>query len=804
MSQPFRPLGDFQELTDLGDRVRLAAQRGALELTPFPDSILRVRIGRTKRLPAYRSLALITDEANPRAHRERRESKRLSARFASELSVVKYQIEPTDTGFQLRSGNLITHVQFQPLRLSFTRPKSPAFASDLAIGLRDEQVVVHKTLHPGEHVYGLGEKTGWLDKRHRRYRMRNTDVCLENPGCIGNITDPLYASFPVFIVHNAKGSYGVFVDNAEFTEFDFTHADHYEFSAPAEALNYYLLPGPTLPDVLRQYTRLTGRIQLPALWALGYHQCRWGYATEADARRVAAELRARDIPAEAIWFDIDYMDGYRVFTWDREDFPRPAHLVADLRAQGFRAVTILDPGVKVDKSYVVYREGQHGGHFIKHTNGKEYNGNVWPGRSAFPDFHRAETREWWTGRVRRWLAESGVAGIWNDMNEPASTDVTGPIVDARHDGGQLPHAAARNTYALQMARATYGGMLAHDPDSRPFLLTRAAFSGAQTVTALWGGDNSPQWEHLAASLPMLMNLGLSGMPFVGVDLGGFAGDTSGELLARWTQAGAFYPFCRNHAMAGTNAHEPWAFGPEVEAICRKYIELRYQLLPYLYNLFYEAAQTGAPLMRPLVWHYPTDPLTFNLSDQFILGPDLLVAPLLAPGLNARAVYLPKGRWHRWHPNVGEVYDGPVHIVARAPLDELPLFVRAGAIIPTWPVAQHTGAIHRAELSLHLWPGQGQLDFYEDDGETRAYERGDEGWRITPFKMKTTGEGVTLTWGKPRGRYVGERSSWTFVIHALPNAAAALDGQPIALRRAGGALVARVRDDGKKHTLTLQP
>jgi alpha-glucosidase len=188
----------------------------------------------------------------------------------------------------------------------------------------------------------------------------------------------------------------------------------------------------------------------------------------------------------------------------------------------------------------------------------------------------------------------------------------------------------------------------------------------------------------------------------------------------------------------------------------------------------------------------------------MLGPDLLVAPLLAPGLNARAVYLPKGRWHRWRPTVGEVYDGPVHIVARAPLDELPLFVRAGAIIPMWPVAQHTGAIQRAELSLHLWPGQGQLDFYEDDGETRAYERGDEGWRITPFKMKTAGEGVTLTWGKPRGRYVGERSSWTFVIHALPNAAAALDGQPIALRRAGGALVARVRDDGKKHTLTLQP
>jgi alpha-glucosidase len=791
MPHPFRSLGDFHDLTDLGDRLLLTAQRGALEITPLPDHLLRVRIGRRKKLPAYHSLTVNADELNRRA-----------SRGSNRPSAVQYKLEPSETGFHLHSGKLITHVQFQPLLISFAHTRRAAFATDLALGVRAEHVVAHKALQPGEHVYGLGEKTGWLDKRHRRYRMRNTDVGLEHPAGIGNVTDPMYASFPVFIVHSARGSYGIFVDNTEFTEFDFTQADHYQFSAPAETLTYYLLPGPTLPDVLRQYTSLTGRIQLPALWALGYHQCRWGYATEADIRQVAAELRARNIPADGIWFDIDYMDGYRVFTWDQGDFPRPAQLTTDLGAQGFRVVTIIDPGVKVDKRYAVYREGQRGGHFVRHPNGKEYNGSVWPGRSAFPDFHRAETRQWWAGLVRRWMADYGVAGIWNDMNEPASTDVAGPIMEARHADGQLPHASARNTYALQMARATYEGMLAHDPDSRPFILTRAAFSGAQAVTALWCGDNSPQWEHLAASLPMLMNLGLSGMPFVGVDLGGFGGDTNGELLARWTQAGVFYPFCRNHATTGANAHEPWAFGPEVEAICRKSIELRYQLLPYLYNLFHEAAQTGAPIIRPLVWHYPDDPATFNLNDQFMLGPDLLVAPVLAPGLTARAVYLPQGQWRRWQ-RQGLPVRGPTHIIADAPLDELPLFVRAGAILPLWPVAQHTGAINRTEVSLHLWPGDGQLDFYEDDGETRAYERGDDGWRSTRFKMKMTDKGLSLAWGKPQGRYTAGRSHWTFVIHSLPNAAAKLDGQPVSVRRVEGALAVRVRDDGRRHTLIVQ-
>lgn len=773
-----RPFGHFQTFVNHGDRVAVAAARGTLEISPHPSGALRVRIGRKKRLPEYQSLAVVFPaETQPAAS--------LRAR-------------PTKTGVAMRTRAAAVRLQFDPLALSFSDTKGPAFAADLFLGFRGGQIVVRKKIGPEDRLYGLGEKTGWLDRRGRKYVMRNADVWREHPAGLGSATDPLYASFPFFIVHNRRRAYGIFVDNPEFAEFDFTGDDWLEFSAPADALNYYVLPGPTLPDVVRQYTDLTGRMPLPALWTLGYHQCRWGYASEADIRRVASELRNRNIPADGIWMDIDYMDGYRVFTWDKKDFPRPKQMIADLRRGGFRPVAIVDPGVKVDDGYFLYDEGRAGDHFVKHPDGREYNGAVWPGPSAFPDFHRAATRAWWADHVRRWLADTGLSGLWNDMNEPAARDITGPILDTRHDG--RPHASARNTYALQMARATFDGMLARDPDSRPFILTRAAFSGMQTVSALWGGDNSSQWEHLAASLPMLMNLGLSGMPFVGVDIGGFGGGCDGELLARWTQAGAFYPFCRNHAAAGTRSQEPWVFGPEIEAICRKYIGLRYQLLPYLYNLFREASLTGAPILRPLVWHYPKDPNTFNLNDQFMLGPDLLIAPILAPGLSARAVYLPKGKWYRWAGRgaAAAPLHGPAHVVASAPLDELPIFVRAGAIIPTWPLAQHTGAINRAGVTLHVWPGDGSLDFYEDDGASRGYERG--GYRLTPIRMRSRGRRLDIEWKRPRGEYGMGRSRWTVAVHSLPGRVrAALDDRPVRCRREGDTLFCELKDGGLTET-----
>lgn len=785
MPKNYRPFAAFRALNHDHDRMTLQFERGLIELKPAALGVVRVRAARRRTLPAYESLALANDLPDPPA----------------------YRLKPAAAGAQFNQPGLTVQIEFEPLRLVFARPGAAhgAALTAVEIGARAEFVVARAGIAPGEHVYGLGEKTGWLDKRHRRYRMRTTDVMLEYREGIGIATDPLYASFPVFIVHSQAGSYGVFVDNSEYTTFDFAQAGepggHYEFSAPAPALNFYVLAGPTMPDVLRQYTQLTGRLRLPALWTLGYHQCRWGYRTEADFRAIAGELRERHIPADALWFDIDYMDGYRVFTWDKRRFPQPAQLLADLKAQGLRTVSIVDPGVKTDPAYALYREGRAGAHFVKHPDGQEYNGNVWPGRSAFPDFHLSETREWWAGHVRQWMDETGLAGLWNDMNEPAVTDVSGPIEQVLHGGGKLPHPVARNTYALQMARATYAGLSARAPNARPFVLTRAAFCGAQTVAALWAGDNSPLWEHLANSLPMLMNLGLSGMPFVGVDIGGFGGDTHAELLARWFQAGAFYPFCRNHAMTGTNPHEPWAFGPEIEAICRRYLELRYQLLPYTYGLFREAAQSGAPIMRPLAWHYPADPATFNLSDQFLFGRDLLVAPVTAPGLTSRAVYLPRGDWYRWGVNDAAPSRGPGHVLAEAPLAAMPVYVRGGAIVPMWPPAPHTGAIARDQLELHLWPGRGELDFYEDDGLTQAYTRGE--YRLTPFRLRPSSGGCALTWGPTTGSYRDERTRWTFALHGLTGVQAHLDGKRLRARRARDTVVVEVPDDGEKHSLSWE-
>jgi alpha-glucosidase len=753
----------------------LHADRGPIELTPIAPGVVRVRVGRNRRLPTYRSLALV-EQAPPST---------------------AFEHQPTERGHLLSAPGLSVVVQSDPFHLSFARSQRDVFASGLTLAQRGETLVARLALDDDQHVYGLGEKTGWLDKRHRRYRMRNTDVMLEFPEAIGIATDPLYASFPVFIVHGPRGSFGVFVDNPEFTTFDLT-GGACEFAVPAPALNFYVLAGPTLPDVVRQYTALTGRVSLPPLWALGYHQCRWGYRTEAEFRAIAEELRSRQIPADALWFDIDYMDGYRVFTWNRRRFPKPAQLMTDLKRMGLRGVSIVDPGVKVDPDYDVYQEGQAGGHFVTHADGSEYHASVWPGRSALPDFHAPAARAWWAARVRRWMAETGLSGLWNDMNEPAGTDLSGPVSDARHASGDLPHPSARNTYGLQMARATHAGLLAHAPDARPFILTRAAYSGAQTVTALWGGDNSPHWEHLSGSLPLLLNLGLSGMPFTGADIGGFAGDTHAELLARWFQTGVFYPFCRNHAMNGTNAHEPWAFGPRVEAIARRALELRYQLLPYLYNLFYQSSQTGAPILRPLVWHYPDDPVTFNLSDQFLFGRDLLVAPVVQPGQSARAVYLPEGVWYRWGSD--EKLEGPAHVIAPAPLEETPIYIRAGGLLPMWPVAQHTGAVRRGGLRLHLWPGRGDLDYYEDDGETPAYQRGE--YRLTRFDWRSGGAGATLKWSPSTGTYCDDRTEWTFVFHGLPGLKAELDGKPLRGRREGTTFIIAVPDDAQGHTLRL--
>lgn len=545
--------------------------------------------------------------------------------------------------------------------------------------------------------HGLGEKTGYLDKKGRTWRNWNTDPA----NSLHERFDPIYVSWP-FLVGRDPGRagrpdtfFGLFLDSARYSEFALGIDEGLStLAVAASAFDLYLIPGPRPADVVRRFHALTGSPAMPPLWALGTHQCRWGYESEKDIREVAGGYAKRRMPLGAIWLDIDYMDAYKVFTFSKERFPRPSRLVRDLAKRGTRTVCIVDPGVKAEKGYHVFDEGVRGGHFVRNPDGSDFIGEVWPGKSAWPDFTRPEVREWWAG-LHRFYADHGVAGIWNDMNEPAVFNSPGHTMPIDRVHGNLPRGRARsgavskergvlhehvhNLYANGQAEAAFEGQRRHRPDARPFLLTRAGFPGIQRHAWIWTGDNTASWEHLEMSISMILNMGLSGIPFAGADIGGFAYDSNGELLARWTWLGAFHPFMRNHAAKGSARQEPWCFGPKVEAICGDAIRFRYRLLPYLYTLAREAVETGAPLARPLFWEFPGDRDAAAVHDQFLLGDALLVAPVTRPGWTKRTVYLPRGEWECFW--TGRREKGARFVTVEAPLDRIPVFLRSGRAVP---------------------------------------------------------------------------------------------------------------------------
>jgi alpha-glucosidase len=588
-----------------------------------------------------------------------------------------------------------------------------------------------------EAYYGFGEKAMPLSRHGQSVVMWNTDTYAYPVGL-----DPIYQSIPFFIALRQGRAYGLFLDNTYRTYFDMgkTAPERYAFGAAGGELNYYVFTGGverSPKNVLRDYTDLTGRTPLPPLWALGYQQSRWSYFPETRVREIARRFREGRIPADVIYLDIDYMDGYRVFTWDKNRFPDPLKMIRDLRATGFRTVIIIDPGIKVDADYAVYREGSAAGYFHRTPDGREFQARVWPGLCAFPDFTDPRARDWFGSLYKKHLDE-GIAGFWNDMNEPATflpDNLQEPAIfqhpgktfplDVRHagDGFAGDHVRYHNVYGMQMARTTYEGLKRLRPDARPFVLTRAGYAGVQRYSAVWTGDNVATWEHLQLSIPMLVNLGVSGVPFVGADVGGFVGSPSGELYARWLQAAALTPFLRSHTHAGSKDQEPWSYGPEYERVNRAAIELRYKLLPYLYSLFHEHTEMGAPVMRPLWFEYPEDVRTYLIEDQYLVGRDLLVAPVVREGEVKRRVYFPRGdAWVDWW--TGKRYEGGKEEEIDAPVDRLPLFARAGAAIPMQPVIQSTDEMAGVPLSVTVVTGANSASsFYTDAGDGYDYQYG---------------------------------------------------------------------------------
>lgn len=576
-----------------------------------------------------------------------------------------------------------------------------------------------RALEDGDCIYGLGDKTGFLNKRNYEYEMWNSDL----PDPQEDNFKALYKSIPFMMVLKENAAYGIFFDNHGKSYFNLgkESRDYYVIGADEGNLDYYFMTGAHLKEVISDYTWLTGRAPMQQLWTLGYHQSRWGYESEEKIREVAQKLRQHQLPCDCIHFDIDYMDHYKVFTWNKETYQDEKKVISDLKEMGIKAVTIIDPGVKVEKGYGVYEEGVENGYFATTPEGEIYVNVVWPGDAVFPDFGDPKVRKWW-GEKQKYLIDLGVAGVWNDMNEPAS--FRGPLpadIVFTDEDRPAPHSQIHNIYGHNMARATYEGWR-KSSHKRPFVITRACYSGTQKYAVGWTGDNHSIWTHLRMAIPQMCNLGMSGMNFIGTDVGGFGSDTTPELLARWTQVGCFSPLFRNHCALGRRYQEPWQFGEEVLSISRTYMNLRYELLPYLYDLMRETECTGIPMMRPLVLEYDRDENVKNRNDEFMLGDRMLIAPVVEQGAREKLVYLPAGTWYDYW--TGEKREGESFFVREAPLDVCPVYIKAGAVIPKYPVRMHTGPEKDDLLILEAYPGEGDWIHYQDNGEDFGYREGE--------------------------------------------------------------------------------
>jgi alpha-glucosidase len=699
--QPWISLGNVDRIEKQDRAIILTCGTAKLKLSILAANLVRVQLAPKGEFLPRRSWAVNRPD--------------------EEWEIVPFEIEEKEA-IEITTNQIRVVIQRSPCRIQcFDRSGQP-FAQDTNIAWRMGQVACWKRIEADEHFYGFGERSGLLDKRSEIKTNWTVDAL-----DYSSISDEMYQAIPFFIALRPQLSYGIFLNITHLSQFDLGVAEPgiWQMQAQSPELDYYIIHGDAPAQILETYTALTGRMPLPPKWALGYHQCRWSYESEEIVQKLAHEFRSRKIPCDVIHLDIDYMNGYRVFTWSPKRFPDPAKFIKQLKEDGFKTVTIIDPGVKYepDGDYPIYHEGLEKDCFVRSADGKLVHGYVWPDKSVFPDFLRAEVRQWW-GQLQHTLTDVGVEGIWNDMNEPCLVDrpfgdegthiffpMDAPQGNPEENG---THAETHNLYGYNMARASAEG-LQQLRDQRSFVLTRSGFAGVQRWSAVWTGDNQSLWEHLEMSLPMLSNLGLSGVAFIGSDIGGFAGNATAELFARWMQVGMLYPLMRGHSALTTAQHEPWVFGERVEAICREYIELRYQLLPYLYTLFWQASQTGAPILRPLLYEYPNDPKTYHLHDQVLLGSHLMAAPVYRPGVEYRAVYLPEGTWYDWW--TGEKYSGNQHILAHAPLERMPMYVKAGAIIPMQPVMQYVDEHPIEQLRLRIYPGMGEFSLYEDDGRS---------------------------------------------------------------------------------------
>ncbi len=754
----WHPFGNISSVQTLDNGVELSGDSARLRVVVLSPNVVRLRYTTQNSFHPDESFAVLPGAFPDKA---------------------KPQIKDSADAVTIDTGAIQVRISKAPLRVVFLGTDGQVIAEDHPthpVSFNGSEFRVWKSMPIDEHYFGLGDKTGPLDHRDLAFTMWNMDMFGWQES-----TDPLYKDLPFFLGVRNGATYGIFLDNTYRSSFDFgkESRDAYSFGAEAGELNYYFFYGPDPKRVVSDFTALTGRTPMPALSSLGYQQCRYSYYPEARVREVVSEFRKRKIPADIIYLDIDYQEKNRPFTVDRERFPHFEQMVKDLGHQGFKVITITDLHIAKLPGYKPYDEGMAHDYFVKNPDGSVYVGPVWPGDAVFPDFTRSAVREWW-GSLYTDFVKDGIRGFWNDMNEPAVfvyPTKTMPLDTVHHvEQRKTDHREIHNVFGMENVRGTYEGLLKLQPNVRPFVLTRAAYAGAQRYAATWTGDNTASWNHMRLSVPQMINLGLSGFAFVGDDIGGFNGSPTPELLTRWMELGVFNPIYRNHAAKGTRDREPWVDGPEHEAIRKRYIETRYRLLPYIYRGMEEAVRTGVPLMRPMFMEFPQEPTLATNGEEYMFGSGLLVAPKVWPFVGPYDVILPKGDWTNYW--TGERSAGGTTIKVDPPLETLPVYVRAGTILPEQPVVQNVDEMPKGPLELKVYPGPGcSGSLYMDDGNTFAFQKGE--FLREHFTCELASGHVKVSISAPEGSYRPWFKEVRVTIFGADKVrSASLDGKPI--------------------------
>ena len=662
---------------------------------------------------------------------------------------VRCSLTETDLTYKISTEAVICHIQKDNVQITFTdlngkiiNQDEKGFHWEVNHSTGNDIVQMSKSVQESEVFFGLGDKPSEMNLKSRRFENWGTDSYGYEYK-----TDPLYKNIPFYYgLHDGIG-YGIFFDNSFRTFFDFgmERAEATSFWAHGGEMNYYFIAGPKLMDVAERYATLTGTPEMPAMWALGFQQCKWSYYPESEVRAITTKMRELRIPCDAIYLDIDYMDGFRCFTWDKEKFPDHKKMIDDLKNQGYKTVVIIDPGIKKDHNYSVFKEGLENDYFCKYPDGPYVEGKVWPEECYFPDYTNPEVREWWAGLYKGLIEEDGVAGVWNDMNEPALFEVDSKTfpenVYHHYEGLGSSHSKAHNVYGMQMARATYEGVKRFGNNKRGLIITRSGYSGLQRYTSVWTGDNIATWQHIWIANIQCQRLAISGVSFAGSDIGGFIGQPTPEMFVRWIQLGIFHSFCRVHSSQDDGDQEPWSFGEEALDLFREAVELRYQLLPYHYTTFYQHHRYGTPYLRPLTFVDQEDTQNYNRDHEFLCGDNILTASIDQEKQKSKKVYLPQGTWYNYWND--EQILGRKSYSCALEISTFPMFIRAGSIIPFYPVQQYTDqvAIEKVTLSVYHIIGSHTSYLYEDDHNGYQYEQGD--YKYSSFVVSGTTDSLVI-------------------------------------------------------------